>query len=68
MSEEIMTEATGQKILSQLKKIEDHLDQLVSMFNDAWDPCSHSIRTLVVTGGAVTPTVPPFTPHDPPGA
>lgn len=59
MSQEIMTEHTG-------KKIEAHLDQIVLILNDAWDPVAHVLRTIAVTGGGVIPTVPPFAPHDPP--
>ena len=61
-----MTEATGQKLLKVLKEIEAHADQLVLMLNDAWDPTAHTIRITTVTGGAVTPTTPPFVPHNPP--
>ena len=58
-SQEIATEHT-------LKTIEAHMDQIVAILNDVWDPTAHTIRTTRVTGGAVIPTVPPFVPHDPP--
>jgi phosphopantetheine adenylyltransferase len=59
MSHEISTEHTQ-------RKIEAHLDQIVLMLNDVWDPISHTLRMMATTGGGVTPTVPPFVPHDPP--
>lgn len=56
MATEIATEHT-------LHRIEQHLDQLVYMLNDAWDPDAHVLRIVVVTGGGLLPTLPPFIPH-----
>ena len=59
MSQEIATEKT-------LQEIEAHLDQLVIILNDVWDPSTHTLRHTTVTGGVTTPTVPPFVPHNSP--